>query len=106
MNELIARLALLAAQGKTITYGALARDLGWRMGDLTAALEALMEQDAAMNAPLRACLCEGKLSRGLPAKGFFDKAAALGYAPLAPAEFVAQQRSAIYACAKTLPPKS
>ncbi|RGP37913.1 hypothetical protein [Pseudotabrizicola alkalilacus] len=92
MSELEDRLAALAVTGQTITYGALARDLGWRMGQLTAALEALMEQDARTGAPLRASLCEARLGNGLPARGFFDTAAALGFDVSDPAAFVAEQR--------------
>jgi len=54
MNRLEARLAELAAAGQTITYGALAREMGWRVQDLTAALETLMEIDAGKGQPLRA----------------------------------------------------
>ena len=92
MNELEARLAALAAAGQTVTYGALARDLGWRMGQLTAALEALMETDAAHGQPLRASLCEARFGNGLPAQGFFEKAATLGFDVSDPAGFVASQR--------------
>ena len=92
MSDLEARLALLAAQNQTIAYGALARELGWRIADLTAALERLMEQDAAAGKPLRAALCEARLTPGLPARGFFDKAAALGFRIGDPVEFVAAQR--------------
>jgi hypothetical protein len=96
MTELEARLAGLAAQGKTTTYGTLARDLGWRVADLTAALEQLMEQDAAAGHPQRAALLEGRLSNGLPAKGFFVKLAELGIAPTDPAAFVAETRAALH----------
>ena len=72
-------LKALAAAGSTTTYGALAHDLNLRIGSLTAALEALMEADAAANHPLRAALCEGRLSHGLPAEGFFLKAMQLGF---------------------------
>jgi hypothetical protein len=51
MTRLEERLAALAASGNTITYGALARELGWRVSDLTDALERLMEVDAATGAP-------------------------------------------------------
>ncbi len=78
-----------------MTYGALARDLGLRMGELTAALEALMEADARAGLPLRAALCEARLSGGLPARGFFDKAADLGYDTSDPAAFVARHRAAL-----------
>ncbi|MGL4320556.1 MAG: hypothetical protein ACRCS3_06800 [Paracoccaceae bacterium] len=95
MTPLEARLAALGAAGQTITYGALARDLGWRMAELTAALEALMTIDAAADRPLRAALCEGRLSGGLPARGFFDAARALGYDVRDPAGFVAHHRAAL-----------
>lgn len=72
------RLAGLAAAGETIGYGALAAELGLRVAELTAALEATMEADAAAGSPLRAALLQGRLSGGLPARGFFDKAAELG----------------------------
>jgi hypothetical protein len=90
------RLAALAAAGQTVTYGALARDLGLRMGELTAALESLMEQDATTGHPLRAALCQGKLSNGLPARGFFDKAADLGFDIAEPRTFADQQRRALF----------
>ena len=99
MNELEARLAALAAAGQTTTYGALARDLGWRMGQLTAALEALMEQDAAQGHPLRASLCKARIGNGLPALGFFDKASDLGFATADPAGFAAQHRTALFRAA-------
>ena len=73
------RLAALAASGQTMTYGDLARELGLRMGELTAALEALMEIDAARRQPLRAALLRQRLSPdGQPAPGFHAKAAELG----------------------------
>ncbi|MEZ5797435.1 MAG: hypothetical protein R3D63_08225 [Paracoccaceae bacterium] len=93
MTRLDARLAALAAAGETLTYGALARELGLRMADLTAALEATMEADTAAGAPLRAALCEARLTPGLPAPGFFAKAAALGHAIGDPAGFVADHRA-------------
>lgn len=96
MNDLAARLADLAAQGKTITYGALARDLGWRVADLTAALERLMEEDAAAGRPQRAALMEGRLSNGLPAQGFFLKLAALGIHPADPASYVSETRGRLW----------
>ena len=95
MTRLEARLAELASAGQTITYGALARDLGWRMADLTAALETLMERDAAEGHPLRAAVCAGRLGAGLPARGFFDKAAALGFDLSDPEDFVARTRAAL-----------
>lgn len=77
-----AKLAELALAGETVTYGALARALGLTgpgsIARLTAALEALMEEDAAQGRPFRAALCAGRLAGGLPAQGFFLKARALG----------------------------
>ena len=76
-----ARLQALAAAGETVSYGALARDLGLTgpgtIARLTADLEALMEMDAAAGKPLRAALCHARFST-LPAPGFFTKASALG----------------------------
>ena len=94
MTRLETRLASLAAAGETTTYGALARDLGLRMADLTAQLEVLMEHDARAGKPFRAALCAARLSpENLPAPGFFAKAAALGHPASDPAAFVAGQRA-------------
>ncbi len=71
MSRLEARLAELAAAGQTITYGALAHEMGWRVQDLTAALEQLMEIDAAEGRPLRAALCEGAASGWHARPGIF-----------------------------------
>ncbi|MFC3179798.1 hypothetical protein [Cypionkella sinensis] len=102
MNELAARLALLAAQNQTISYGALARDLGipgpGAIAKLTAALEVLMEEDAALGLPLRAALCAARLANGMPAQGFFSKAQALGrFADTDPQEFVITERERLCA---------
>ncbi len=97
MTRLESRLAALAAAGETIPYGALARELGLRMGELTAALEALMEADARAGLPLRAALCEGRFAGGLPARGFFDKAADLGFDTSDPPALTAQHRAALFA---------
>lgn len=96
MPELELRLAELAARDETITYGALARDLGWRMAELTEALEALMAADAAAGQPLRAALCKGRLSGGLPAQGFYLKAAALGFDVSDEALFAADHRARLF----------
>lgn len=87
------RLVALAASGDTITYGALARNLGWRMSVLTDALEQLMETDAASGSPQRAALLEARLSNGMPAPGFFLKLAELGLTPEDPAAYVAETRA-------------
>lgn len=96
MSDLETRLADLASRGQTTLYGALARDLGWRIAELTSALEALMEDDARAGRPLRAALCEGRLSGGLPAQGFFLKAADLGFDVSDPAAFTALQRGGLF----------
>jgi hypothetical protein len=96
MTPLETRLAALAAAGETATYGDLSRELGLRMGDLTARLEALMEADAAQGKPFRAALLRQRLSPDhLPAPGFFQKAAALGARIADPAAFVADQRRSL-----------
>lgn len=73
---------VLQDAGKPISYGALARDLDvpgpGAIARVTAALEAMMRDDLAQGRPFLAAMCEGKLSGGLPALGFFQMAAALG----------------------------
>ena len=107
MQALALRLAELAAGEKTVTYGQLARDLGLTgpatIARLTAALEATMEEDAALNHPFRAALLSGRLAKDLPAQGFFDKAASLGrYQSQDPADYVATERAALthFICAQ------
>lgn len=91
-----ARLAALAAAGETITYGQLAKDLGLSMAVLTFQLEALMEEDAARNRPLRAALlCQRLSPDGHPAPGFFLKAAELGCTV-----DIATERLALFAAAR------
>jgi hypothetical protein len=97
------RLAALAAAGATTTYGALARETGLRMGELTAALEAGMAADHMAGRPFRAAVCEGRLSGGLPARGFFDCLAAMGVAVDDPRAFVATQRLALRAAGVSHP---
>ena len=102
IETLTARLAELAALNQTVTYGKLARDLGLTgpstIARLTTALEALMEEDAALNRPFRAVLLSGRLANDLPAQGFFDKATALDrYHGEDPATYIAQERSALHA---------
>ncbi len=96
MSDLAARLAMLAVRGETETYGAMAQALGLRIGVLTAALEELMALDAAAGLPLRAALCRGRLSNGLPARGFYLKAAELGFDVSDPVGFVAMQRAGLF----------
>ena len=91
------RLARLCSKRETIAYGALARDLGLTgagtIAQETAALEHLMEQDAANGHPLRAVMVVGRFNHGLPAPGFFAKAAALGLDVADQAGFVAAERA-------------
>ena len=64
---------------------------------LTDALEALMDTAASQGRPFRAALCAGRLAGGLPAQGFFDKAAALGrYDGSDPALWVAAERARLF----------
>jgi hypothetical protein len=93
VSPLETRLAALAAAGQTIAYGALAKELGLRMADLTRQLETLMEADAANRKPFRAALLCQRLSPDhLPAPGFFLKAAELGADVSDPVAFAADQR--------------
>lgn len=88
-----ARLAAIAAAGETITYGDLARELGLRVADLTARLEQLMEEDARAGRPLRAAVLRQRLSpEELPAPGFFEKAADLGFRISDPGAFARDHR--------------
>lgn len=81
-GALAATLAHLAATGRTTTYGALAAEImpegPGRIAQLTAALEATMEHDARAGLPLRASLVLARLGDGMPARGYFQKARALG----------------------------
>ncbi len=97
MTRLEQALATLAVAGETVTYGELARDLGLRIADLTARLEMLMEEDAALRKPFRAALLRQRLSPDhLPAPGFFQKAAALGRPTNDPAAFTRTERLALH----------
>jgi hypothetical protein len=96
-SALETRLAALAAADETITYGALAKELGLRMADLTTQLEQLMEHDAARGQPFRAALLCQRLSPGnLPAPGFFLKSAQLGRPAEDPAAFTQTERQALH----------
>jgi len=102
MHDLPTALAILAQHGQTISYGALARQLGipgpGSIAKLTAALEALMVEDTKQGRPLRAALCHTKLSGDLPGQGFFDTAQALGrFDGTDPANFVQTERSRLFA---------
>lgn len=98
-EKLVARLADLAAARQTLHYGALAQSLALTgpgtIARLTAALEALMEEDAALGRPFRAALVTSRGS-ALPARGFFDKAQALGADISDPAALVADHRRRLF----------
>lgn len=71
-----------ARSGTPTTYKELADRLGLeppqtirRVGD---AIETLLEEDVAAGRPLLAALCVSKLLPGIPSRGFFLKAEALG----------------------------
>ena len=81
--DLSARLkSVLVYAENPLSYGTLARDLKvtgpGAIARITTALEGLMRDDAAAGRPFLAAMCEGKLSGGLPALGFFQLASALG----------------------------
>ncbi len=99
MTPLEIRLNDLAARGQTTTYGTLARDLGLTgpgtIAQLTTALEALMEAEAAAHHPFRAALVNARFST-LPAEGFFAKAAALGrYHGIDQTAYISTERQAL-----------
>ena len=82
-RDLQARIKrVLLEAGYPFSYGALARVLDvtgpGAIARITGALERMMQDDMAAGRPFVAALCEGKLSGGLPARGFFEMAAALG----------------------------
>jgi len=84
-TRLRAHLEGLEAQEVPITYGALARALGfWAPGSvrrITRALEVTMREDAAANRPFIASRVVSRGPGGLPGKGFFDLARSLGRGP-------------------------
>jgi hypothetical protein len=82
MARLVAALDDLAAEGRCTTYGVLAAQIGLegggRISRLTGMLETLMVEDARKGQPLRASVVLGRASGGLPARGYFMAARALG----------------------------
>jgi Fe-S cluster biogenesis protein NfuA len=52
-----------------------------RVGQVARALEITMDEDAAAGRPFLAALVVGRARDGLPARGFYDRAAALGRGP-------------------------
>lgn len=81
-DRLRALLVARAREGRFATYKELADALGLEppqtIHRVTRALEALMREDAAAHRPLLAALCVSRQGHGLPARGFFEVARALG----------------------------
>lgn len=81
-GRLRAALIMRAQRGAPVTY----RDLAAQMclqppqtiRQLTDALEGLMVEDTARDAPYLAALCVSRAVHGLPRRGFFEQAARLG----------------------------
>jgi len=75
-------LDTLAREGRTATYQEAALALGLEppqtIHRLALALEASMSEDAAAGRPLRAASVVSRVGDGLPARGFFAHARALG----------------------------
>lgn len=76
------QLEALAKQGATQTYADAAQALGLEppqtIHRVAIALEKLIEEDAAAERPLLAALVVSRTREGLPAPGFFAKAAEVG----------------------------
>lgn len=74
-------LSAVAARGDTITYRDLAGSLGLEppgvIRRVAALLEASMGDDARAGRPFLACVVVSR-AEGLPRRGFFERAAALG----------------------------
>ncbi len=83
LNDRMRKLLIDQAQtGSPITYKELASRLGLAPPQMihrvTQELEILMAADVAATRPLLATLCVSRLTRGLPARGFFAVAEMLG----------------------------
>jgi hypothetical protein len=86
-ERLRAHLAGLPPEAVPVTYAEVAAALGLQpprtIHRVTVALERLMEEDAAAGRPFLAALVIGRARAGLPAPGYFERAAALGRGPAA-----------------------
>lgn len=75
-------LERLAREGRVVTYREAAAELAvsppHTIHQVTQALEATMDADAAAGRPFAAALVVSKTREGLPAPGFFARARALG----------------------------
>lgn len=103
IKGLAERLAELAAQQQTISYGDLARGLSvpgpGSIAKLTLALEDLMVEDAQAGRVFRAALCRARTGP-LPARGFFEAAQRLGrFDGQDGAGFAAAERAALFKAA-------
>lgn len=71
-----------AGLGETVTYQGVASAMGFvppnTIHQVTTVLESLMADDVARNRPMIAAIVVRKGAVGMPARGFFDKAAELG----------------------------
>jgi len=106
-QRLRAALMAAAAGGRTVTYGALAQALGLSppntIAQVTASLERLMAEDSAAGRPLLSAVAVGRARGGLPGRGFFEAAAALGrFDPAAETEAAFHARE--IAALRALPP--
>ncbi len=82
LERLAALLERARVQQRTMTYlevaDALAMPGPKRIHKTTRLLEILLKRDADAGLPLRAALATSRTNRGLPARGFFDRAERLG----------------------------
>lgn len=82
LERLAALLERARVQRRTMTYlevaDALAMPGPKRIHKTTRLLEILLKRDAEAGRPLRAALATSRANRGLPARGFFDRAKRLG----------------------------
>ncbi len=85
----------LAGCSTPVTYAKAARDLGGiRINELTQLLERAMEEDAHLGLPFIAARVISRAGP-IPARGFFDKARALGRHVDAPETFHAAELAAL-----------
>lgn len=82
LERLGALLDRARVQRQTLTYLEVADALDMpgprRIHKTTRLLEILLKRDAEAGRPLRAALATSRVNRGLPARGFFDRAQRLG----------------------------
>lgn len=84
-EKLRRHLETLSPPAPTITYGALARAMGYTrpgaLREITCTLERTMHADARAGRPFIAARAVSRVGAGLPARGFFDLAADLQRGP-------------------------